>query len=137
MTGVIFKQWIEEFDVRMGREGRKVLLLIDNFSGHKWDVERINNVQVEPLTPNLTSHVQPMDAGIIRTLKALYKKSILMRSLDREESGEADIFKLDMLEAIHFLEAAWERVSLVTIANCWNHTGIIPSPTPYVTCFLI
>jgi hypothetical protein len=65
MTGLIFKQWIEEFDEEMGRQGRKVLLILDNFSGHKWDADKIKNVHVELLTPNLTPHVQPMDAGII------------------------------------------------------------------------
>jgi hypothetical protein len=130
MTGFIFKQWVEDFDDRMGAEGRKVLL-IDNFSGHKWDEEKIKNIQVEPLMPNLTSHVQPMDAGIIRTLKAHYKKSILAHSLDREQDGERDIFALDMLEAIQFLQAAWDHLSPATIANCWKHTGIIPDNTLY------
>jgi hypothetical protein len=133
MTGLIFKQWMQDFDDCMGVEGHKVLLLIDNFSGHKWDEEKIKNIQVEPLTPNLTSHIQLMDAGIIWKLKAHYKKSILAHSLDQEMDGERDVFELDMLEAIWFLEAGWDRLSAVTIANCWQHMGIIPDPNLYVT----
>lgn len=126
MTAKIFQQWLYAFDRSMGSQGRKVLLLIDNFSGHQWEPRKLKNVQIEPLKPNLTAHVQPMDAGIIRTLKAIYKRTLIMRSIDREEAGEADIFKIDLLEAIRTLERAWDSVSVSTIANCWRHTGITP-----------
>jgi DDE superfamily endonuclease len=72
-----------------------------------------------------------MDAGIIRTLKAHYKRMMLEHSLDREELGMDDIFAINQLEAMRLLEAAWNAIQPVSIANCWRHTGILPSETPY------
>jgi hypothetical protein len=110
----------------MVRQNRKILLLIDNFSGHQWNEKTTKNIQIEFFTANLTPFVQPMDAGIIRTLKAVYQRLKLERSLDRERDGEADIFKIDQLEAMRLMERAWEEVSTETVANCWRHTGILP-----------
>jgi hypothetical protein len=126
MTGVIFSQYIAELDKKMVRQNRKILLLIDNFSGHQWNEKTTKNIQIEFFTANLTPFVQPMDAGIIRTLKAVYQRLKLERSLDRERDGEANIFKIDQLEAMHLMEQAWEEVSTETVANCWRHTGILP-----------
>lgn len=124
MTGAVFASWLEAWDRKLQSQGRKVLLLIDNFSGHKWNEDRIKNIRVEFLAPNLTPFVQPMDAGIIRTLKAHYKRMLLQRSLDLEEGGSTEIFKIDALEAIRILEEAWETVNSNIISNCWKHTGI-------------
>jgi len=53
------------------KEGRHILLLIDNAPGHVVDEEEraLSNVKVEFLPPNTTSKIQPMDAGIIAAFK--------------------------------------------------------------------
>jgi hypothetical protein len=48
----------------MRGEGRHVLLIIDYFSGHSIQYQP-TNIQIEFFEPNLTSFVQPLDAGII------------------------------------------------------------------------
>ena len=37
-----------------------------------------------------------------------------------------DIFTINQLEAMQLLEDAWNSVKQSTIANCWQHTGILP-----------
>ena len=55
----------------MHHQCHKVALVLDNFSGHYVDYEP-HNVDVIFLEPNLTSHVQPLNGGIIHCVKAHY-----------------------------------------------------------------
>ena len=127
MTGEVFANALEELDARMKQTNRKILLLLDNFSGHKWCEEKVTNIKVLFFSPNLTPFVQPADAGIIRCLKAIFRRLMLCHSLDREDAGEEDIFTINQLEAMRLLEEAWKGVKQSTIINCWQHTGILPS----------
>ncbi|KAG0139902.1 hypothetical protein CROQUDRAFT_54063, partial [Cronartium quercuum f. sp. fusiforme G11] len=71
ITGQIFAS--KSFWIQL--EGRKILLLLDNFSSHKAPVKTLNltNIDVYFIPPNLTSHLQPCDAGIIAAWKAHYQ----------------------------------------------------------------
>ncbi|KAL5521948.1 PDC2 [Sanghuangporus sanghuang] len=123
MTADLFEEWLKNLDQRMRHEERKVILLLDNFSGHTVTYQP-RNVQVEFFEPNMTLFVQPMDAGAIRTFKALYRHDYCVRAVDLDEAGELDIYKLDQLEAMMMTKSAWERVDASTLKNCWTHTGI-------------
>lgn len=72
MTCEIFEEWLRWFDIRMA--GRRVILLMDNFSAHITAAEKIacsafplQSTEIIWLPPNTTSHYQPLDQGIIRT----------------------------------------------------------------------
>ena len=75
MTGLIMEEYLRWLDNKMRVEGRKVLLLLDNFSGHELSVqlvsglEGLDNVRIEWLPANTTSHWQPLDQGIITGFK--------------------------------------------------------------------
>ena len=107
----------------MRTENRHILLLMDNFSGHTIGYEP-KNIKLEYFEPNMTPFVQPCDAGIIRTFKALYRKSFNQRAIDRNEAGEREIYKIDLLEAMLMAKKAWSKVSRETIKHCWGHTLI-------------
>jgi hypothetical protein len=64
MTTVLYQEWLRNFDRAMCRADRQILLLQDNFAGHEAPSD-LTNIRVENFSPNLTAHVQPMDAGII------------------------------------------------------------------------
>jgi hypothetical protein len=59
----------------MRGKGRKVLLLLDNFSGYELGIQLVsslkglNNIRIEWLPLNTTSHWQPLDQGIIVSFK--------------------------------------------------------------------
>lgn len=55
-----------------------------------------------------------------------------MRSLNREDAGEDDIFVVNQLEAMRLLNSAWDAVTPTTIQNCWRKTGILPQNTTSV-----
>ncbi|KAF9220550.1 hypothetical protein BS17DRAFT_759531 [Gyrodon lividus] len=50
-------------------------------------------------------------------------------SVDLDEAGEREIYKIDLLEAMVMANEAWNSVMPETIRNCWNHTRIQPLPS--------
>jgi hypothetical protein len=60
MTGEICERFLRWFDHKMHR--RKVILLLDNFSGHELGIQKIGvldgleNVKIRWLPPNTASH---------------------------------------------------------------------------------
>ncbi len=79
MTATLYKTWIEKWNAKLQAQGRNILLLQDNFAGHQVP-DRLTNIQVEKFEPNLTSHVQPDDQGIIRCFKAHYRARYIERA---------------------------------------------------------
>ncbi|POV98529.1 hypothetical protein PSTT_14382 [Puccinia striiformis] len=93
MTATIMALWLQKLDSRFRREKRQVLLLLDNFSAHikRLDGLHLANLKVEFPPPNLTSVLQPCDAGIIRAFKAYYRKRFPEFAMSRyEENPDTD-----------------------------------------------
>ena len=66
-----------------------------------------------------------MDQGVIRSLKVFYRHSIIkhyIASIDRGRSPS----KVNKLEVMTLLTAAWECISPITLLNCFRKAGIIP-----------
>ena len=77
---------------------------------------------------NTTSHLQPLDTGIIASFKSHYKRYYCRYILQLFEEGkDINKEKIDIKEAIEYLANAWHDVTEETIRNCWNKTGILPS----------
>ena len=55
------------------KENRKVIIIVDNCPAHPI-IEGLKAVELVFLLPNTTSKTQPMDRGMIRSLKAKYCK---------------------------------------------------------------
>ena len=71
MPGELFGDWVHELDRELAVSKRKIALVIHNCTVHP-HVENLKWVELIFLTPNTTSHTQPMDQRIIRALKARY-----------------------------------------------------------------
>ena len=101
MTASLYQEWLFDWDQTLRDNGRKVLLLQDNFSGHIIP-DTLTNIRVENFEPNLTAHVQPNDQGIIRCFKAHYRAKFIQRAVDLYESGTtpSKIYDIDQLEAM-------------------------------------
>ena len=125
MTAIVFQQFLEGFDRLMRNKNRNVVLLLDNAPSHKVSVE-LTNVKVVMLPLNTTSHIQPMDAGIINNFKVHYKRNLVkhyVRQIDEKGSFEC----ADLKQAIYFVKDAWNTVTSDTITNCFQHVRIIPT----------
>ena len=77
MTTDLFFKWLDRFNFLFGTApGRKVVLLLDNCSAHGTvaNLPSFSNVRIIFLPPNTTCKIQPMDAGIIATMKKRYRQ---------------------------------------------------------------
>ena len=84
MDAELFPEWLQEFDQTISAHGRKVALLVDNYPAHP-HVDGLQSVQLVFLPPNTTSKTQPMDQGVIHTLKAYYRTQLVQRILRENE----------------------------------------------------
>jgi hypothetical protein len=130
MTGILYQEFLRDWDSKLRAQGRHILVLQDNFSGHIVP-DGLTNISVENFRPNLTSHVQPNDAGIIRCFKAHYRGKFIARAIDRYDNAvdPTKIYDIDQLEAMRLADLAWNQVDTTTIRNCWRKSGILPDDT--------
>lgn len=89
----IFCDWLNAFDDDIKRQGRKVIVVVDNCSAHPNDADRhLQHVKLVFLPPNTTSCIQPCDMGIIRNMKAHYRRRVL------EKITEIDCSEMQLSE---------------------------------------
>ncbi|XP_042911152.2 major centromere autoantigen B [Parasteatoda tepidariorum] len=109
----------------------KIILFIDQCSAHP-DLQ-LSNVRVEFFPANCTSKLQPCDLGIIRSFKVFYRKQLVRKAVAELENGnlnDACKLKLSVLEAMHFISAAWRNVTQKCISHCFEESGIVASNEP-------
>lgn len=118
--------------------GRKVALIMDNFSGHQAAVAelegmpeafQLQHVTVIWLPSNSTSKTQPLDQGVIASFKANYRKLWLQYLLDEYNEGREGLTSMNILKAIRWSIRAWHEVTPETIHNCWMHSYLNPFTT--------
>ena len=84
----------------------------------------LTNMRVVYLTKNTTPYLQPLDQGIIRSFKALYRRhyaEYLVSYLNANNSGPPEI---NILQAIHLITSSWSDIPLKVIFNCWQEASI-------------
>jgi hypothetical protein len=108
MTGSIFKEWLFWFDSKMN--GRRVALLMDNFSAHEAAIEdiQLQNTIIIWLPANSTSRYQPLDQGIIRTWKAYWKRQWILYMMAQFDRGMDPVSTMTILQALRWVIPAWE-----------------------------
>ena len=87
MTGVLFEEWVRKLDSSFRAQSRKVALLIDNCPAHP-EIKNLTNINLIFLPPNTTSVLQPMDQGVIRSLRAHYRKKVVRLCIKEVESNK-------------------------------------------------
>ena len=70
MITEIFVEFLNAFNIKMKLQNQHILLLLDNCPGHP-DI-KLSNIKLWFLLKNTTSHLQPLDRGIIAWLKDFY-----------------------------------------------------------------
>ena len=135
----IFLEWFHDHFVPLvqeklterGKEPR-ALLVLDNCSAHPDEdllVSRDGQVKAVFLPPNVTSLIQPMDQGVLESLKRRYRKSLLRDILLSDE--DLDIVKflkaVNMRTVVEKAAAAWADISTDTIRKSWRK--LLPLPT--------
>ncbi len=128
MTDEIFREWLTKIDHQFKAQNRKILLFLDNFSGHcdatksKKTPIQLSNVNLIFFPPNCTSVLQPMDQGIIQSFKMKYRRAVVEEKVQAIEYGY-EMPGIDVLSAIKKVDASWKSVTCATIRNCFEKAG--------------
>ncbi|GET51664.1 CENP-B homolog protein 2-like [Rhizophagus irregularis DAOM 181602=DAOM 197198] len=94
------------------------------------NINSLSNVKVHFLPPNTTSFLQPLDQGIIYSLKAQYRKLLCQNRIQAYvfyEEGDPIPPPIDIFDSINLIADAWKKVSKKTILNSWAKAGILPN----------
>lgn len=122
MNGDLFIEFLKKLNYKMKKNNRKIALIIDNCSVHP--MMSLSNVRIIYLPPNTTSALQPMDMGVIHSIKSKYRVKIARKLLALLEIKETIEPKdIDLYEAILMLKESWDEVSSTTIKNCFTKSG--------------
>ena len=136
MTADLFCKWLIGIDNEMRKKKRSILIFADSAPCHvPQHLPKLTNVKVEFLPPNTTCVIQPLDQGIIKTMKTYYRKQLLSNLIaklenDSEKPLTEFIKTVTVLDALHFLKAAWQKVTPVCVQNCFRKVGLnLGAPT--------
>ncbi len=128
MTTRLMEDWLQWLDRRMRLARRHILLFLDNAPSHP--KVQLKNVKIQFLPANTTSVSQPMDQGIIQTMKLKYRKRQLQHvsaELDRTLSltGPQILRGINILQAIYWVNSSWKETQPDTITKCFKRCGFL------------
>ncbi|KAH7977575.1 hypothetical protein HPB49_002552 [Dermacentor silvarum] len=118
----MFTSWLCKFDEDMVAEKQQVTLILDNCTAYNIK-PKLTAVELKFLPTNTTAKCQPLDQGVIATVKALYKKCICERVLLSMQQQQP--LKVNLRGAIDMVAASWWQVKATTIRKCFNKAGFM------------
>ena len=122
MDSTLFEEWVREVDRRFTKEGRKIVLLVDNCPANPF-IDNLVYTELMFLPPSTTSKLQPMDQGVIRSLNAHYKTMSIKKSIDAIEKKKP-LSEFFMLDAMQMVGVAWGKVTTKTVVNYFEKAKI-------------
>ena len=78
MDEALFEEWVRGMDKKFSSEGIKVASVIDNCPAYP-QIENLKSIKLIFLPLNTTSQNQPMDQSMICSLKARYRKNVILK----------------------------------------------------------
>jgi hypothetical protein len=104
---------------------KEISLVLDNCPAHpKLNLE---NITLAFIPPNTMSHIQPLNQGIKKTFKTLYRldtRRKIIQSTDDGLGASSSIAKwVLVLDALLMTMNAWDKVSTTCINNCFKKLG--------------
>lgn len=131
MRSDLFRAWLRDLDAVFRDQERHVLLLMDNAPCHKTEGLCLTNINIHKIAPNTTPFNQPLDAGIIRSFKAHFRRRRDRHAAKYVDSSNKDPYKVDVLTGMQWAVEAWNEIGESTVQNCWRHTKVFPAPGLY------
>lgn len=104
----LFAEWIRQLNDDMKTQGRHILLLLDNFSGHMVDDEEFSHVRIKFLPPNTTSRLQPLDTGIIAVVKKSFRTNRMQKAVELDEMGSENPYKGELRGSMELVETGYQ-----------------------------
>lgn len=134
MTSALFEEWVRGIDAEMRKKKRSILLTVDNCPSHP-KVNNLTNVMLKFLPPNTTSKTQPLDQGIIQSFKVHYRAQLLEWVIMKAQTcgpsalASSTAASVNALNAVHWINSAWNKVKQTTITNCFKKAGFVTAAT--------
>ncbi|XP_023317561.1 tigger transposable element-derived protein 6-like [Trichogramma pretiosum] len=128
MTKDTMIQYLTNLNIKMKEEERNILLFMDNAACHPSLI--LSNVKIVFFPAITTAICQPLEQGIIKNFKVLYRKKVLSSILTRISlvSSAHDLSKqLTVLDAIIWIKAALSEIKHETVTKCFNKCGFSTS----------
>lgn len=123
MTSRLWHEYLRSWNEELKLQGRKICLIVDNCSAHPKDcIGKYEMIEIIFLPPNVTSLIQPMDAGIISVLKHLFRTGLVARLLDEMEKTPANeplTSDFNLYDAAKMCGELWNGLSAETIEKCF------------------
>lgn len=132
MNAEIFRTWFHEkfvpsVKLHLSSLGlpHKAVLFIDNAPSHP-AAEQLKsadgNIFVKFLPPNTTSLIQPMDQGVIRSFKELYRGCLIKQCLLSVQKHTLLTFikTITILDAVHLAARSWDNIKQTTLRRSWK-----------------
>ena len=133
MTGDLFRTWLADFERDMAKKNRFIVVVVDHCAAYPKDsADNLSHIKLVFLPPNVTSVIQPCDMGIIRNLKANYRRKIVSRIVTCIDSSSTVtvsslVKSITLLDSMHMLKVASQDVKESSIVNCFSKAGFITS----------
>lgn len=152
LTSMMFADWLSTLDKRLSLANRHIVLCLDDAASHrvvniKLDFIRLVFIQNDnahgsnsnnnnnhflggPLNSN-RQKVLPMNSGIFREFKVLYRlqQYLLSLSLQLKLGNQAllniDQYSVSLIDVMIMVKNAWSNVSVEVIRNAWINADII------------
>ncbi|GBM34673.1 hypothetical protein AVEN_98653-1 [Araneus ventricosus] len=128
MTAAIFEEYFTDFDKKMAKDGRN-LLVLDNATCHKHQTV-LKNVKLLFLPSNMTSKLQPLDHGIIKWFKLEYRRYVLQLIIARmDDSVNASKLakKITVANAVEWSKSVWRDLDSGLVVKCFASCGMTNS----------
>ena len=137
MDNQLFTDWFETLFLPWVKKlnGPKVLIG-DNASSHfSFEVIQMckdHNIRFVPLPPNATHLLQPLDVGLFRSMKGIWRKTIREYRTDPETRNQASILKSDFPRLVKNCLTEMEqptdtrRGTAEVLKSAFKATGIFP-----------
>lgn len=130
MNQQIFQEWFEKIFVPQVRKHldsknlpMKAVLLIDNAPSHpNTSVLKSSDGQIFAhfLPPNVTALIQPMDQGVIATMKRTYRTKLLLSKIEEGCDFKEFWKNYTILDSIYDIASAWDYVKPSTLVKSWR-----------------
>lgn len=126
MNTALMTEFLEKFNRKMKKDNRKVVLFLDNAAPHP-DL-KLTNVKLVFFPPNTTSVCQPLDLGIIKNFKEMYKKQLLRHLISKIDKNESTEKCVTVLDAVVWTVSAVNSIKPTTVRKCFLKAGFQARP---------
>ena len=122
MDLVTFERILELWNSRLKVLRRNIALIVDGATVHHTD-NVYSNISLYFLPPSQTAIMQPLDQGIIRSFKSIYRTLLFDFTVQKRMKGARGSWRLTTF--IRMICQAWAKVKTETVCNCFRSAGWI------------